>query len=136
MWSPLLALAILLATAAPALAHGDHRSFSSALIDPLITHHAVLEDELKLNAFQFNGARTGNTVGLERSGSLELAYAFNDGWGIEAFVPIRGLNVGQTLGPLGLGDLEIDPIKYAFWQERDLIMTATVATTLPTGDVA
>lgn len=124
-----------LVSALPAESHGDHETFSRALLDPLVTHHAVLEDELKLNAFEYQGRRTGAAPHQERSGSLELAYAFSDAFGVEAFLPVRGLSLVSG-GPVGVGDLEIDPIKYSFWRSPSLVMTTTVAALLPTGDVS
>lgn len=131
-WSKLLpavAAAVLL-TPVPggALAHGDHDEQSPALIDPLVTHHAVLEDELKLNLF---GSRFSAEDASAGALSLELAYAFTDLLGVEVFLSLGMTDAGGRLRG-GLGDLELQFPKISFVREYGFVMTAYLGVVAPT----
>lgn len=123
------AMAGLVLVAGTARPHGDHASQSPSIIDPLITHHAVLEDELKLNLFGWRHAARDLTGG---AASLELAYAFSDLVGIEVFVPFGVTDTAGTLRA-GLGDIELQVPKISFVREYGFVMTAYAALVLPTG---
>ena len=66
-----------------AAAHEEGAPFSGAIIEPLVNHHAHIENEQRLNSFSLNGMVDED--GNKRSGfvqSLELAYSnptFNRG---------------------------------------------------------
>lgn len=114
-----------------AFAHSGHLKQPPGIIDPLITHHAVLEDELKINYFGSRFDEDGRSLHM---GLLELAYTFTDLIGIEIFVPF-GISSGErTAG--GLGDLELQLPKISFLRRWGFVMTTYVATTIPTGDEA
>lgn len=91
--------------------HGDHNAVSRAIIDPTFTHHAILEDELRVNFFRSSRRATD----ARSVATLELAYAFSDAFGAEIFVP-------YVLDPVdGIGsrdrtvlDLEVQPLKWSF----------------------
>ncbi len=123
------AVPVLFLAAGTAHPHGDHLVQSPSIIDPLITHHAVLEDELKLNLFGSRYA-AGNLTG--GAASLELAYAFSDLVGIEAFVPFGITDTAGTLRA-GLGDIEVQVPKISFVREYGFVMTAYAALVFPTG---
>jgi len=125
-------LGLVLALASPALAHGFHSAQSPSIIDPLVTHHAVLEDELKVNYF---GVRDGAKGAFGNSASLELAYVFTDWLGFETFIPYQASGLGGTAGP-GLGDIELQFPKLSFVRNYGLVMSTYTAVTLPTGDQA
>ncbi len=112
------------------LAHGGHAAQPNSIIDPLITHHAVLEDEFKLNFF-------GSNLKSEKlsavTASLELAYAFTDLIGIELFAPF-GLTSLDGETRTGLGDLELQFPKVSFVRRYGWVMTAYPAIKLPTGN--
>lgn len=129
MKSVSFAVPILVLVGGTAHPHGDHASQSPSIIDPLITHHAVLEDELKLNLFASRYAAGSLTAG---AASLELAYAFSDLFGIEAFVPF---GITDTFGTVrgGLGDIEVQVPKISFVREYGFVMTAYAALVFPTG---
>lgn len=97
-----------------ARAHGEHAAQPSGIIDPLVTHHAVLEDELKLNFFGSDD---------DFSSSLELAYAFTDLVGVETFVPFT---------TNGFGDIELQFPKLSFVRRYGWVMTAYAAVVFPT----
>lgn len=123
------AVPVLVLAAGTAHAHGDHLLQSLSIIDPLITHHAVLEDELKLNLFGSRYAAGGLTAG---AASIELAYAFSDLLGVEVFVPF---GITDTLGKVrgGIGDIEVQVPKISFVREYGFVMTAYAALVFPTG---
>lgn len=102
-----------------ALAHGGHGRQPIGIIDPLITHHAVLEDELKLNYF---GSRFGEEDATAHTGSLEIAYAITDLLGFEVFVPFGMTIVAGQVGG-GLGDLELQFPKISFLRRYGFVMT-------------
>ena len=116
-----------------AFAHGDHVRFSRYIIDPLITHHSILEDEQRMNFFYFKNQRSEEQIGNGVGVSMELAYAFSDLFGIEVFIPYYRSDVSN--GTLrGLGDIEVQPLKLSFYRHYNLVMTGVVSFVLPTGD--
>ena len=68
------------------------------------------------------------------SSSLELAVTWLDdfSFGSEIFIPFS--NTGTVNDQFGLGDIEIQPIKYAFWNKPERVVTGAFSLTLPTGD--
>ncbi|MFQ5630198.1 MAG: hypothetical protein ACE5I1_15625, partial [bacterium] len=114
------------------IAHGDHTKYSRMIIDPLITHHSILEDEQRINLFFFSnqrfGANSSNGVGM----SMELAYAFSDFFGVEAFVPFASFS-SSGFDERGIGDIEIQPLKLSFYRNFNFVVTGVMAFTLPTG---
>ena len=99
-------------------------------IDSLITHHALLENELKLNYFGSRSDETGVTAHIV---VLELAYVFTELLGAEVFLPF-GLTWLQGNVGGGIGDLEILIPKVSFVRRRSFVMTTYVAVRVPTGD--
>lgn len=128
LWIGFAAGALALAPVSSVLAHGGHAAQPISVIDPIIAHHALLEDELKLNLM---GERVFDVDRSTAMGSLELAYAIDDTLGVEAFIPF-----GAIWDPAGLsggvGDIELQIPKVSFLREYGLVMTAYVALTLPT----
>ena len=68
------------------------------------------------------------------SSSLELAVTWLDdfSFGSEIFIPYS--NTGTVNDQFGLGDIEIQPIKYAFLNKPETVVTGVFSLTLPTGD--
>ena len=116
-------------------AHGNHTKYSRIIIDPLITHHSILEDEQRINFFYFNRQRiagkTSNGVGM----SLELAYAFTDLFGVEAFVPFASFS-SSGFDERGIGDIEIQQLTLSFYRNFNFVLTGVMAFVLPTGSEA
>lgn len=110
-------------------AHGDHASQPLGIIDPLVTHHAVLEDELKLNLF---GSRLEREDYSDLTSSIELAYAFTDLLGAELFIPF-GMTRQGDFEKIGFGDLELQLPKFSFIRQYGFVMTAYPAFVFPTG---
>lgn len=124
-----MTLLALVLPAGVARAHGGHAAQPISVIDPVVAHHALLEDELKLNLL---GEHLFGAESSAAMGSLELAYAVNDMLGVEAFIPFGAAwDVGGVDG--GLGDIELQIPKVSFLREYGLVMTAYVAVTLPSG---
>ncbi len=108
--------------------HGGHGAVSRALIDPTFTHHAILEDELRINFFRFN-RRASDARSVA---TLELAYVFSDALGVEIFVPyVVDAIDGVTGGGKRLLDLEVQAIKWSFVRRYNLVMTAVGAVVVP-----
>lgn len=116
---------------APLPGHGHgvgHAPQPLGIIDPLVTHHAVLEDELKLN---FRGART-RSDGDEAEVSLEMAYAFTDLVGGEVFVPV-GTRAVNDAAVRGLGDVQLQIPKLSIVRRYGFVLTLFPELTLPVG---
>jgi len=80
--------AVWVSTRSVAIAHEEGAPFSSAIIDPLLVHHAHLEDEQRLNMFLSKGFKRAD--GKKRfvfMNKYELAIAKDFTWGAEIFVP-------------------------------------------------
>lgn len=125
---PLCAILAAVAAPAQALAHGVHADQPIALIDPLLTHHAVLEDELKLN---FAASRSESLERTDVGAALEVAYAFSDVWGAEVFVPTTYVSEGEATA-FGLGEVELQLPKVSFLRSYGFVLTALTALSAPT----
>lgn len=133
----LLAASPAMLTNAPlARAHEVGAPFSGAIIDPLVLHHAHIENEQRVNFFFLRGVEGDD--GRKRSAfeaELEIGWSnrkFKFGW--ELFVPIARIPAANGDGrEVGIGDIQIRPIKYAFVNRPDLIMATATAIGLPTG---
>jgi len=121
----------LLLIAPPVLAHEEGAPFTAAIVDPLIVHHAHLEDEQRLNFFFSKGfLRKDGKKRFVFMNEYELAFAKDFTWGGEIFIPF---STGGVNRDYGVGDIEIQPIKWAFINQPETIVTAALAFTLPTG---
>lgn len=112
-------------------AHEAGAPFSGAFPEPILLHHAHIEDEQRINLARFENLR-GKESAL--SSELELAAAWTDDYrfGSEIFIPFS--NTGISNDKFGLGDIEIQPIKYAFLNEPETVLTGALSVALPTGD--
>jgi len=109
--------------------HGGHGQFSKYLIDPLFTHHAILEDELRFTTVA-DDTRDGERVWTT---SVEVAYALTDAFGFEVFIPYtQGSEAG--IGTSGIGDIELQVLKWSFLRRENLIMTTALGGIVPVGD--
>lgn len=121
-------ITLMAATPSSASAHSEHAAVAPGIIDPLVTHHAVLEDELKLN---YEAVRRGEDGAKRHLGSLELAVALADAWGVEVFLPF-GAVVGPTATTRGLGDLEVQIPKWSPVRRHGFVLTTYTAVRIPT----
>lgn len=134
----LLFLICFAALSAPIFAHEEGAPFSGAIIEPLVTHHAHIEDEQKVN-LEFVDQEEVEIKGEERESDvfrqeLELAWASpNFRWGGEIKLPFS--NAGEDDGErrYGPGDLEIWFPKYAWVNKPERILTTLFAVHVPTG---
>ncbi len=129
--------------AKPALSHEEGAPFSGAIIDPLVVHHAHIENEQRINfalldhVVEFEGEEPEQIQSVKDvfTQTLELAWADSTfRYGIEVFIPFS--NGGEKDGErtYGLGDIKIQPIKYAFINSPERIVAGNIEITLPTGD--
>lgn len=131
------ALPAIMVVSMSAHTHEAGAPFSGAIIDPITLHHAHIENEQRLNWFALR--KVGGFNGPKRDAfesELELGWS-NDkfNFGAEAFVPYRNIPSadGQSR-EVGIGDMEIRPIKYAFINRPDLVMSTASGVSLPTGN--
>lgn len=119
-------------------AHETGAPFSGAMIEPLVLHHAHLEDEQRLNLFALRKLREPETPQRHAYESeLELAWANSDfTFGMEVFVPFVSWPAPEGGRHLSVGDIELRPIKYALVNRPDLVISTATAIGLPTGDKA
>ena len=115
-------------------AHEAGAPFSGAFPEPIILHHAHIEDEQRINLVGLKNFRTEEKEVTAFASSLELAATWFDDFrvGSEIFIPFS--NTGTSNNHFGLGDIEIQPIKYAFLNQPEKIVTGAFSLTLPTGD--
>lgn len=119
-------------------AHEEGAPFSGAIIEPLMTHHAHLEDEQKIN-FEWVDEEEVEIDGEERRfdlfrQELELAWASRDfRWGAELKLPFSNQGEDDGKRQYGPGDLEVWFPKYAWINEPERILTTLLAVHVPTG---
>ena len=115
-------------------AHEVGAPFSSAFIEPILLHHAHIEDEQRINLVGVKDFRAEERERAAFASTLELAVTWLDdfSFGSEIFIPFS--NTGTVNDQFGLGDIEIQPIKYAFWNTPERVVTGAFSLTLPTGD--
>lgn len=121
-----------------ALAHESSSAYSSAISDPIKVHHAHIEDEQSIN-FSFDDDFQKEDGGSKRFAfetNLELAIAWNEELNLGSEISIPFSNRGNDDDRYGLGDIEFWPIKYAFLNEPERILTGVLSIGLPTGDEA
>lgn len=116
------------------MAHEVGAPFSSAFAEGIMVHHAHIEDEQRINFLGLSNLRRENQTVNAFSTSVELAVTWTKDFnlGSEIFVPFS--NTGTVDNHFGLGDIEIQPIKYAFLNEPERVVTGAFSITVPTGD--
>ena len=131
-------LVLLPAFTGPLAAHEAGAPYSGAIIDPLVLHHAHIENEQRLNLFALRGVETGEAKRNAAEVELELGWASETyDFGMEAFVPLVRMPSPEGAGrETGVGDIEIRPVKYAFVRRSDFVVSTATAIGLPTGSRA
>lgn len=116
-----------------ASAHETGAPFSGAFPEPILLHHAHIEDEQRLNLVGLSNHRRDDEEDTAFFSSVELAVAWFGGFqlGSEMFIPFS--NTGSSSDDFGLGDIEIQPIKYAMLNQPERVLTGAFSLTLPTG---
>jgi hypothetical protein len=117
-------------------AHEDSAPFSGAISEPIKVHHAHIEDEQSIN-FSFYDNFQKEEGGEKRPGfeaSLEIATAWNDDFNLGSELLIPFSDTGNDDNRYALGDVEIWPIKYAFLNKPETILTGVMSIGLPTGN--
>lgn len=136
MKSFVLFIIFILSTSSTVFGHEVGAPFSGAISEPVILHHAHIEDEQSLNmAFRNDFQKeAGEEKRFAFDSSLELATSWDDdfSFGSEIFIPFS--DTGNDNDRYALGDLEIWPIKYAFLNQPERVVTAALRVGLPTGD--
>lgn len=128
--------ALLASVPGSASAHEEGAPFSGGILDPVLLHHAHIENEQRLNFFVLKGMR--DETGAKHTGyesELELAYGSgNYRYGFEVFVPFLNMANPKGAGRVtGVGDMEVRPLKYALLMEPDFVISTASGFGLPTG---
>lgn len=121
--------------AGPLTAHEAGAPFSGAIIDPLVLHHAHIENEQRINLFALRGVE-GFPNPRRHAFEVELELGWSNdkfNFGVEAFIPLRSIPFGEGR-QVGIGDMEVRPIKYAFVNQPDFVLSTATALGLPTGE--
>lgn len=121
------------------LAHEEGAPFSGSILDPVILHHAHIENEQRLNFFVLNGMP--DESGSKHTGyisELELAYSSkNYRYGFELFLPVENMAAPNGAGRVtGLGDMEVRPLKYALVMKPDFVLSTASGFGIPTGSTS
>ncbi|MCH8157868.1 MAG: hypothetical protein IID18_09010 [Nitrospinae bacterium] len=132
----ILCTIFILSASSAALAHEEGAPFSGAIGEPIGVHHAHIEDEQSFN-FSFNDdfrKEKGDKERFAFESSLELAAVWNDdfSFGSEILIPLS--DTGNDDDRYALGDIEIWPVKHAFLNEPERIVTGVLSIGLPTGN--
>ncbi len=115
-----------------ALAHQNHQRYHRAIIDPLETHHAIIEDEFTWNFRHEEDPEDGESA---QQYELELAWAFADLFGVEVFVPVVHFDPRETTAASGIGDIELDIKLWSFVHPSSkFVVTPQANLILPTGE--
>jgi hypothetical protein len=117
-------------------AHEAGAPFSGAIIDPLLLHHAHIENEQRVNMFILHDVEGQNgRKGAALETELEQAWAnkkFN--FGMEAFIPLESIPSPNNNGSeFGFGDLTIRPVKYALINHPDFVLSTASEVAIPIG---
>ena len=120
--------------ALPAQAHEDGAPFSGAIIEPLRVHHAHIEDELRVNNAVLGNFRADDGKRTAFENSLELGIAWTEEFTLGSEILIPFSNTGDDRDDYSIGDIEVWPVKYAFVNSPETILTGVLSFTLPTGD--
>ena len=115
-------------------AHESNAPFSGAISEPIRVHHAHIEDEQSVN-FTFDDGfqkEKGDDKRFAFETSLELAISWNDHFNLGSEISIPFSNKGRVDDRYALGDIELWPIKYAFLNQPERILTGVLSIGLPT----
>lgn len=115
-------------------AHEAGTPFSGAFPELILLHHAHIEDEQRINLSRFANFRTERGEESALSSEMELAFTWLDNFrlGSEIFIPFSNTGVSNEI--FGIGDIEIQPIKYAFLNLPETVLTGAFGLGFPTGD--
>jgi hypothetical protein len=116
-----------------AFAHEVGAPFSGAIVEPFKVHHAHIEDEQRLNSEFLNNFRAGSEQRAAFINNLELAASWGNEFriGSEIFIPFS--NTGPRKSDYSLGDIVLQPLKYALINKPETIITGVMSLKLPTG---
>jgi hypothetical protein len=118
-------------------AHEEGAPFSGAITDPLILHHAHIEDEQRFNFFSAFGVHNGaGRKANAYDGEFELAYSSSDfRYGFEIFVPVSNRpSPNSDRREIGVGDIEFRPLKLALYNAPELVVSTAISVLAPTGN--
>lgn len=122
-------------------AHEEGSHFSGAITEPLEVHHAHIENEQKLNFFFLEEGAEEEEIAEKKTRrdvfrhTYEMAWRYSDDfrWGGEVIIPFSNERENDGHRVYGVGDIEFQPLKYAFINRPETILTGMIAITPSTG---
>jgi hypothetical protein len=132
----ILCIFFILSTSNTLFAHETGTPFSGAISEPIKVHHAHIENEQSIN-FSFYEDFEKEEGEKKRSAmetSVEFGVAWNKDFNLGSEITIPLSDLGTDDNRYALGDIEILPIKYAFLNLPETILTGAMSIGLPTGD--
>jgi len=131
-----LAVFLLFSESRSVSGHEEGAPFSGAIGEPVLVHHAHIEDEQFFNSIFFDNFRTGKEKRAAFANQMEMAVDWTGEFrlGSEIFIPFS--NTGTSRGQYELGDIELQAIKYAFINDPEKILTGIFSVGLPTGNTS
>ena len=132
----ILCALIILFSSGISKAHQDSAPFSGAISELIKVHHAHIENEQSIN-FSFYDDFQKEEDGEKRPAfetTLEFGIAWNGNFSVGSEFSIPFSDTGNKDNKYELGDIEILPIKYAFINQPETVLTGGISLGLPTGD--
>ena len=132
----ILSAFIILFSSGTTQAHQDSAPFSGAISELIKVHHAHIEDEQSINFSFYDDFQkeedSEKRPAFETTLEFGIAWADDFSFGSEFSIPFS--DTGTNDNQYELGDIEIMPIKYAFLNQPETVLTGGISIGLPTGD--
>ena len=132
----ILCMVFILSTSGTTFGHEEGAPFSGAISEPIKVHHAHIENEQSISFSFYDDfeKEEGDQKRSAMEASVEFGVAWNKAFNLGSEISIPLSDLGTDENRYGLGDIELLPIKYAFLNQPETILTGAMSISLPTGD--
>ena len=132
----ILSIFFILFSSGLSMAHEKGAPFSGAISEPIKVHHAHIENEQSISFSFYDDfeKEEGDQKRSAMEASVEFGVAWNKAFNLGSEISIPLSDLGTDDNRYGLGDIELLPIKYAFLNQPETILTGAMSISLPTGD--
>ena len=132
----ILSIFFILFSSGLSMAHEKGAPFSGAISEPIKVHHAHIENEQSISFSFYDDfeKEEGDQKRSAMEASVEFGVAWNKAFNLGSEISIPLSDLGTDENRYGLGDIELLPIKYAFLNQPETILTGAMSISLPTGD--
>lgn len=132
----ILCMVFILSTSGTTFGHEEGAPFSGAISEPIKVHHAHIENEQSISFSFYDDfeKEEGDQKRSAMEASVEFGVAWNKAFNLGSEISIPLSDLGTDDNRYGLGDIELLPIKYAFLNQPETILTGAMSISLPTGD--